>query len=52
MVSLIMTIIAMVPMVAMLSLSVSMLEWEQQHLEAENLAEEYISTCSEGVWRD
>ena len=34
-------------MVAMLSLSVSMYKWEQQHLEAENLAEEYIYTCRE-----
>jgi hypothetical protein len=50
MVSLIMTIIAMVPMVAMLSLSVSMYKWEQQHLEAENLAEEYIYTCREAAY--
>ena len=34
-------------MVAMLSLFVSMYKWEQQHLEAENLAEEYIYTCRE-----
>lgn len=37
-------------MVAMLSLSVSMYKWEQQHLEAENLAEEYIYTCREAVY--
>ena len=47
MVSLIMTIVAMVPMVAMLSLSVSMYKWEQQHLEAETIAEDYIYTCRE-----
>ena len=40
----------MVPMVAMLSLSVSMYKWEQQHLEAENLAEEYIYTCREAAY--
>ena len=51
MVSLIMTIVAMVPMVAMLSLSVSMYKWEQQHLEAENIAEDYIYTCRESSIR-
>ena len=45
MVSLITTIVAMVPMVAMLSLSASMYKWEQLHLQAESLAQEYIFTC-------
>src|SRR5918996_2262363 len=45
MVSLITTIVAMVPMVAILSLSASMYKWEQLHLEAESLAEDYIFTC-------
>jgi hypothetical protein len=44
MVSLIMTIVVMVPMATMLSLSVSMYKWEQQHLEAESIAEGYIYT--------
>ena len=39
-------------MVAMLSLFVSMYKWEQQHLEAENLAEEYIYTCREAAYGD
>ena len=50
MVSLIMTIVAMVPMVAMLNLSVSMYKWEQQHLEAETIAEDYIYTCREAAY--
>jgi hypothetical protein len=45
MVSLVTTIVAMVPVVTMLSLSVSMYKWEQQNLEGENLAEENIYTC-------
>jgi hypothetical protein len=52
MVSLIMTIVVMVPMATMLSLSVSMYKWEQQHLEAESMAEEYIYTCREAVYAD
>ena len=47
-----MTIVAMVPMVAMLSLSVSMYKWEQQHLEAESIAEEYIYTCREAAYEE
>ena len=45
MVSLITTIVVMVPMVAVLSLSVSIYKWEQLHIEAESLAQEYIFTC-------
>jgi uncharacterized membrane protein len=52
MVSLIITIFAMVPMVTMLSLSVSMYRWEQQNLEAENLAEENIYTCRKTAQRE
>jgi hypothetical protein len=44
-VSLIMTIVAMVPIVTMLSLSISLYKWEQQHIEAENFADEYIYAC-------
>jgi hypothetical protein len=40
-----MVIIAIVPMVAIVSLSASMYKWEQLHLEAESLAEDYIFTC-------
>jgi hypothetical protein len=49
-VSLIMTIVAMVPIVAMLSLSVSMYKGEQQHLDAETIAEDYIYTCREAAY--
>jgi hypothetical protein len=45
MVSLITTIVAIVPMIAVLSLSVSVYKWEQLHIEAESLAQEYIFTC-------
>ena len=50
MVSLITTIVAMVPVVAVLSLSVSIYKWEQLHIEAENLAQEYIFTCRKTVY--
>jgi hypothetical protein len=50
MVSLITTIVAMVPMVAVLSLSVSIYKWEQLHIEAESLAQEYIFTCRKTVY--
>ena len=45
-----MTIVAMVRMVAMLSLSVSMYKWEQQHLETEAIAEDYIYTRREAAY--
>jgi hypothetical protein len=50
MVSLITTIVAMVPVVALLSLSVSIYKWEQLHIEAESLAQEYIFTCRKTVY--
>jgi hypothetical protein len=50
MVSLITTIVAMVPVVAVLSLSVSIYKWEQLHIEAESLAQEYIFTCRKTVY--
>jgi hypothetical protein len=45
MVSLVTTIVTMIPIVAILSLSVSIYKWEQLHIEAESLAQEYIFTC-------
>ena len=45
MVSLIMTIVAMVPIVTILSLSISMYKWEQQQIKAEDFADEYIYAC-------
>jgi hypothetical protein len=45
MVSLIMTMVAMVPIVAMLSLSISMYKWQQQHVKVEDFADEYIYAC-------
>ena len=50
MVSLAMTIVAITPIALMLSLSASMYKLEQQHLEAENLAEEYIYTCRKAAY--
>jgi hypothetical protein len=40
-----MAILAIAPIAALVSLSASMYKWEQQHLEAESIAEEYIYTC-------
>jgi hypothetical protein len=40
----------MVPMVALLSLSVSIYKWEQLHIEAESLPQEYIFTCRKTVY--
>lgn len=50
MTSLIMVIIAIVPLAAMVSLSASMYKWEQLHLDAEGLAEEYIFTCRKAAY--
>lgn len=52
MTSLIMAIAAIIPMIAVVSVSASMYKWEQQHLEAENLAEEYIYTCRKAAYRE
>lgn len=45
-----MAILVIAPIAALVSLSASMYKWEQQHLEAENIAEEYIYTCREAVY--
>ena len=45
-----MAILVIAPIAALVSLSASMYKWEQQHLEAENLAEEYIYTCREATY--
>ena len=45
-----MAILAIAPIAALVSLSVSMYKWEQQHLEAESIAEEYIYTCREAAY--
>ena len=37
-----MTVVGIAPMALILSLSAFMYKWEQQHLEAESIAEEYI----------
>ena len=39
-----MAILAIAPIAALVSLSASMYKWDQQHLEAESIAEEYIYT--------
>jgi hypothetical protein len=43
---------AITPMALMLSLSAYMYKWEQQHIEAESLAEEYIYTCRMTTYRE
>ena len=43
-------ILAIAPIAALVSLSASMYKWEQQHLEAESIAEEYIYTCREAAY--
>ena len=45
-----MAILAIAPIAALVSLSASMYKWEQQHLEAESIAEEYIYTCREAAY--
>ena len=40
-----MAVLVIAPIAALVSLSASMYKWEQQHLEAESIAEEYIYTC-------
>ena len=44
-----MAILAIAPIAALVSLSVSMYKWEQQHMKAESIAEEYIYTCREAA---
>ena len=43
-------ILAIAPIAALVSLSASIYKWEQQHLEAESIAEEYIYTCREAAY--
>ena len=45
-----MAILAIAPIAALLSLLASMYKWEQQHLKAESIAEEYIYTCREAAY--
>jgi len=52
MVSLAITIGAIVPMIAMVSLSAYLYKWEQQHLSAENLAIDHIYTCRKAVYAE
>ena len=47
-----MAILAIAPIAALVSLSASMYKWEQQHLEAESIAEEYIYTCREAAYEE
>jgi hypothetical protein len=50
MTSLIVVMVAIVPMVLMASLSTYMYKWELLHQEADGLAEEYIFTCRKTVY--
>jgi hypothetical protein len=52
MMSLIMTVVGIASMALTLSLSAYMYKWEQQHLEAESIAEEYIYTCRKAAYTE
>ena len=52
MITIVMITFAITPMALMLSLSAYMYKWEQQHIEAESLAEEYIYTCRMTAYRE
>ena len=45
-----MAILAIAPIAAIVSLSASIYKWEQQHLQAESLAGDYIFTCREAAY--
>ena len=47
-----MAILAIAPIAALISLSASMYKWEQQHLQAESIAGDYIFTCREAAYRE
>ena len=47
-----MTVVGIAPMALILSLSAFMYKWEQQHLEAESIAEEYIYTCRNAAYTE
>jgi hypothetical protein len=46
------TVVGIASMALILSLSAFMYKWEQQDLEAESIAEEYIYTCRNAAYRD
>ena len=52
MVSLVTTVVGIAPMALMLSLSAFIYKWEQQDLEAESIAEEYIHTCRNAAYTE
>jgi hypothetical protein len=47
-----MTVVGIALMALILSLSASMYKWEQQHLEAESIAGEYIYTCRNAAYTE
>jgi hypothetical protein len=51
-VSLVITVVGIAPLALVLSLSIFMYKWEQQDLEAENIAEEYIYTCRNAAYKE
>ena len=52
MVSLVTTVVGIAPMALILSLSAFIYKWEQQDLEAESIAEEYIYTCRNAAYTE
>jgi len=51
-VSLVTTVVGIAPMALVLSLSAFIYKWEQQDLEAESVAEEYIYTCRNAAYKE
>jgi hypothetical protein len=51
-VSLVITVVGITPKALILSLAAFMYKWEQQDLEAESIAEEYIYTCRNAAYTE
>ncbi|MGI8831351.1 MAG: hypothetical protein ACR2IS_01795 [Nitrososphaeraceae archaeon] len=47
-----MAILAIAPIAALISLSVSMYKWDQQHLQVESLAGDSIFTCRQAAYME
>ena len=50
--SLVITVVGIASMALILSLSIFIYKWEQQNLEAESIAEEYIYTCRNAAYKE
>ena len=50
--SLVITVVGIASIALILSLSIFIYKWEQQDLEAESIAEEYIYTCRNAAYKE